>query len=115
MSILMPEGVEWLTSSWISRGFFDDAMTLQNIDLRIRNDIRFCLDAEVDTLDLSDVNIIVMKNFSDLVKEVITYRLARKGNDFYLPEYFSLYMSKLEELKNLTHEVLSRMTLSTRE
>lgn len=115
MSILMPEGIEWLTNSWISRGFFDDAIILPDIIPKIKNNIRFCIDADVDTLDLRDASIDVMGTFNSMVNKVINYRLLTKGDDFHLPEYFPVYISKLEELRNLTCEVLDKMTLSTKE
>jgi len=61
MGVLMPKEIDCSASSWIARGFFDDALALGNTDAKIENDMRFCVNAGVDTLDLRDVAIDVMK------------------------------------------------------
>src|SRR5579859_3132727 len=110
MAVLMPKEIDWSASQWISRGFFEDALALSDISPKIEKDIRFCVDAGIDTLDLRNVNIDVMRDFNNIVDKVINYRIVIRGNDFHLPEYFPVYMSKLEELRNSAHEVLDKMT-----
>ncbi len=106
MSVLMPRETYWLTNVWIARGFFNDALPFLSVAPTLEDNIKFCVDAELDTLDLRNANMPTMMEFQALVGKVVDHRRKILGSDFHSPEYFPIYMSKLEELERLVQEVL---------
>lgn len=109
MSILLPKGHHWAVSNWIARGFFDDSVPFLQQASRIGADIQFCVDAELDTLDLGSADPARLQELKELVAAVIEANRARQGSNFADPGAFPVYMEKLADLSR-TLEFLLRDT-----
>jgi hypothetical protein len=99
MSILFSETEAWLASNWISRGFFEDCLPHLSQAPLLAKEIQFCVEAEVDTLDLRDKGLSEIKELQMLVERVIRDNEGSRGQNFHSPEYFPVYLSKLKELE----------------
>lgn len=107
MSILMPQGKDWLVNNWISRAFLADCLPHLAQVPQLADEIRFCVEAEVDTLDLRGENYQNILDLKILVALVIKDNLLLKGQNFHSPDYFSLYLTKIIELDRLVEKIVS--------
>jgi hypothetical protein len=99
MGVLFTETEAWLTNNWISRCFFNDCLPHLPHAPLLAKDIQFCVEAEVDTLDLRDKGLAEIKELQALVERVIRDNERSRGQNFHSPEYFPVYLSKLKELE----------------
>lgn len=106
MSILFTETQGWLVSNWISRGFFEDCLPHLERAPLLAGEIRFCVDAGVDTLDLRDKGQAELQELRSLVESVIRDNSLSRGRNFHSPEQFPLYEFKLKELAALNERML---------
>ncbi len=111
MSILFSEEKSWLVNNWISRSFFEDCLLhLEEIHL-LKEEIRFCVEAEVDTLNLRNKDFEALKELRSLVKAVIQDNLQANGKNFQIAEYFPLYLNKVKELNSLIQAQLDALII----
>ena len=54
MGALLPDDRSWFAANWVSRGFFEDARRFVAPDSALASDIQYCIDADLDTLDMRD-------------------------------------------------------------
>ncbi|HZH16453.1 MAG TPA: hypothetical protein VE057_19030 [Archangium sp.] len=106
MSVLFTEEQAWLVSNWISRGFFEDCLPHLERAPLLAGEIRFCMDAGVDTLDLRDKGRAELQELRSLVEWVIRDNELSRGRNFHSPEQFPLYELKLKELAALNEQML---------
>ncbi len=99
MGVLFTEAEAWLVSNWISRGFFEDCLPHLSLAPLLAKEIRFCIEAGVETLDLRDKGLAEIKELQTLVERVIRDNERSRGQNFHSPEYFPVYLSKLKELE----------------
>ncbi len=109
MSVLLPTGRLWAANRWITCTFLEDAMLFIDAAPSLESEIKFCIDTELYDLDLESVDLSVLEEFRSLVGKVIDYRSRVGGSDFYLPDYFPMYMSKLTELGRLVEEARNEL------
>ena len=112
MSVLLPNEGAWLVANWVSRGFFEDCRPHLDRYPAFAEDIRFCLDADVDTLDARRRGPEDVAALYRLVLDVIDDNRRKGSVAFGQPEMFPVYLSKLEQLaetlKASVHESPSR-------
>jgi hypothetical protein len=101
MSFLLPNGKAWTPAKWISMGFFSDAVGHLKDAPHLADEIRFCLDSEVDTIDLRDTNVSILRELQKLVQSVLAENVASQGGKFLQVEYFPLYLRYLHSLDEL--------------
>ncbi len=111
MSVLFTESQAWLVSNWISRGFFEDCLPHLDRAPLLAGEIRFCIDAGVDTLDLRDKGRAELQELRSLVERVIRDNEFSRGRSFHSPELFPVYSSKLKELAALNEQMLDNHRL----
>jgi len=109
MGALLPAGRHWATNRSITGKFLDDAMLFIDAAPSLESKIKFCVDAELYTLDLRSVDLSVLEEFRSLVGKVIDYRSRVGGSDFYSPDYFPVYMSALTDLGQLVEEARNEL------
>lgn len=106
MSILLPQDEAWLVSNWISFGFFEDCLPYLDGASRIAKEIKFCINAEVDTLDLRNAELSELRELLELISSVILENEVKQGSNFVQPNEFKTYFLKLQNLKNLVENLL---------
>ncbi|MEM0338004.1 MAG: hypothetical protein QW683_08825 [Candidatus Caldarchaeum sp.] len=110
MSVLLPNQRLWATNQWIARRFFADALQWIDAAPALEGEIRFCVDAEVDTLDLRHADKATLHAFAVLVKKIVDYRNTIGASDFVVRDYFPIYMAKLVELDQLIQATLNELS-----
>lgn len=113
MSILLPKDRHWAVSNWIARGFFEDCAPFLHQASHIGADIQFCIDAELDTLDLESADHARLQELKGLATAVVEANQARQGSNFADPGAFPVYMEKLADLSR-TLDLLLRDTETDR-
>ncbi len=98
MSILLPHNFDWTVANWVSFGFFHDSAPHLGSAPRLANDIRFCIEAEVDTLDLRQAGHAELEELARLLELVLEDTRTRGAAGFKEPEMQPVYMEKLGEL-----------------
>ncbi len=98
MSILLPHNLDWTVANWVSFGFFHDSAPHLESTPRLANDIRFCIEAEVDTLDLRQAGHAELEELDHLLTLVLENTQTRGVTAFKEPEMQPVYMEKLSEL-----------------
>jgi hypothetical protein len=106
MSVLFTEDRAWLVTSWISRGFFEDCLPHLDRAPLLAGDIRFCVDAGVDTLDLRGKGRAEFQELKVLAEQVAHDNEHSGGKNFHSPELFPIYLSKIKELPDCITQVL---------
>lgn len=106
MSFLLPRGITWTPANWVSRGFFDDAVHHLTEAPHLADDVRFSVDAEVDTIDLRMATTEVLQELQVLVQRVLAENLERQGSNFYQSEYFPIYLQHLQSLNEMVGDAL---------
>lgn len=101
MSVLLPNEQNWLVSNWVSRGFFEDALPYLDQFPSLKNTIQYCVDTEVDTLDLRTSDQDTIREFKGLVNRIVELYKSGHTKSFYEPEYIPIYIDKLHELSDL--------------
>jgi len=110
MGVLLPNDKHWLPPDWVAMGFFSDSLPyVPETSPDLAEDIRFCIEAEVDTLDLRSGDRAKVEQLAALVERVFAHRGVLQGNDFHNPECFPFYMKNIEELKGLLLNLLDAM------
>ena len=107
MGALLPNDRSWLAANWVSRGFFEDARRFVARGSVLASDIQFCIDAELDTLDMREYTPALIAEVSSVVDSVIAFNLDQNGSSFQDPTAFPTYLSKLRELQTLVRDVVS--------
>ncbi len=102
----MPNGKDWLVSNWIGNGFFQDCLPHLKEAPKLESDIQFCVDAEVDTLDLRARDIPAVLELKSLVSLVINDNLLSQKNSFFTPDYFPAYLAKIQLLNALIDKII---------
>ena len=102
----MPNGKDGLVSNWIGNGFFQDCLPHLKESPKLESDIQFCVDAEVDNLDLRAREIQAVLELKSLVSLVIKDNLLSQGNTFSSPDYFPAYLAKIQLLNALIDEII---------
>jgi hypothetical protein len=102
----MPNDKSWLVSNWISFGFFEDCLPHLSKAPHIASKIQFCIDAEVDTLDLRNAEKQHIQELKSLVSLVVQDNHRSQGSNFHSAEFFPVYLAKLQELVTLLDEML---------
>ncbi|MGB1251051.1 MAG: hypothetical protein ACPG8W_10585 [Candidatus Promineifilaceae bacterium] len=100
MSILFPNK-HWAVANWVSMGVFGDCVPYLNLAPGLEPKIRFCLEAEIDTLDLRQANSGIIKELEKILARVIENNQKLQGSNFHRSDAFPVYMSKLAELENI--------------
>lgn len=98
MSVLLPHGRVWGVANWVSFGFFNDCLPHLEQVPHLAEDIRFCIDAEVDTLDLREAGRDKLQELRGLVATVLEQSRATGAASFSDPAMHPTYIAKLEEL-----------------
>ena len=109
MSFLLPKGVAWTPANWVSRGFFEDAIPHLAEAPSLANDVRFAVEAEVDTIDLSSATATELSELKTLLQKVLVENVERKGSNFFQPEHFPIYLQHIQNLSDLVDGVLDKM------
>jgi len=111
MSILMPQEKEWLANNWVSRTFFEDCTNHLAKVPQLSQDIQFCLEADIDTLDLRTKDIQAILELKALVALVIKDNFLKRGSNFHSPEYFPFYLGRVKILDGLIEEVVTPVVM----
>jgi hypothetical protein len=98
MSVLLPHDLNWGVANWVSFGFFKDSLPYLDQAPHLAEDIRFCIDAEVDTLDLRGAGRDKIQELKRLVTAVLEQSRATGEAGFSEPAMHPTYVAKLEEL-----------------
>ena len=102
MSVLLPNNRHWAAANWVSYALFGDALAFaEGTQAAFLEDLRFCLDAEVDTLDLRKATASDVASFRTIVERVVEHRRTHAPIDFAQPDMLPVYVQKLEELQAL--------------
>lgn len=109
MSILFTEDRAWLANNWISRGFFEDCLPHLNHAPLLADDIRFCVDAGVDTLDLRGKSRAEIRELQVLLERVIHQHELSEAPRFHSPEAHPLYLARLKELSGDIMQMLETL------
>lgn len=94
MSIFLPNGSLWGVSNAISTAFFRECLAHLEVAPSLADDIRFCVDAEVDTLDLRGKGPLASSELRELVARALA---AEQGSD----ADHHAYQSRLLELRQM--------------
>lgn len=87
-------------------GFFQDCLPHLKEAPKLEGDIQFCVDAEVDTLDLRSRDIQAVLELKSLVSLVLNDNFFSQGNSFSLPDHFPAYLAKVQLLNALIDEII---------
>lgn len=107
MGALLPNNRSWDVANWVARGFFEDARPLISSSNALGEDVQFCIDADLDTLDLREYEPALLSEFVSVVDKVIAMNVERNGSGFADPAAFPVYLAKLRELQAVVRDVLS--------
>lgn len=98
MSVLLPQDLDWGVANWVSFGFFNDCLPLLEQAPHLAEDIRFCIEADVDTLDLRRAGKAELQELERLVTAVLEESRTNGAATFSDPAMHPTYIAKLEEL-----------------
>jgi hypothetical protein len=104
MAILLPKGAAWLPADWISNGLLHDLAPLVDETTALGEKVRFCVDAQVDTLDLRQADAAEVRDLERLLERAIEENRRSQGASFHQPEAFPRYLEELCKLKALLAE-----------
>jgi len=107
MSVLLPKDKMWGVANWASRAFFRDLEPWLDQAPTIADEIRFCIQASLDTLDLREANAATLRELSRLIDHAITTNREKQGRDWEDPSFFPGYMQKLDELKATVQDAIT--------
>ncbi len=99
MGILLPNDVDWSPANWVGRGLFEDLLERGSLPPALAADTQFCVDAEVDTLDLRDASTDDLRVLRRAVGAVVRSSEAQGSASFQRPEFHSVYLEKLRSLE----------------
>jgi hypothetical protein len=88
-----------LVANWVSFGFFHDAQKHLRPGTRLAQDIQFCVDAKVDTLDARAADEATLAELKDMVDRVVMDARAAGSSGFQHPGAYPGYMEKLAALQ----------------
>jgi hypothetical protein len=101
MSFLLPEGKHWGVANWVSRGFFADAEPFLHEAPSLADDIRFCIQAETDTVDLRLADHAILRELLALVERVIAAARNAGPSSFHNPNAYPVYLQRVEQLRDI--------------
>ena len=107
MSFLLPEGKYWGVANWVSRGFFADSEPFLEEAPSLADDIRFCIQAETDTVDLRLADHAVLSELLALVERVIVTTRNAGSSRFHSTDAFPLYLQRVEQLRDIVRTLIS--------
>lgn len=113
MGFLLPCDQLWSAAHWISRAFFSDAEHFFDRAPLLTEDIKFCIQADLDTVDLRDAELAKLRELSALTEEILAMNRHLRGSNFHHPEWFPVYLEQLERLKGTIEHTLELVTKST--
>lgn len=100
MGILLPGDVDWSPAAWVSRGLFSDLHEV-GLPVRLEAEVRFCLDAAVDTLDLRGASGNELRALRQAIARVVSRTEAAGPAAFQTPEFQPTYLEWLRKLMTL--------------
>lgn len=106
MGLLLPGDLAWTPATWVARAFCDDAVQNVAEAPHLADDLRFCVDAEVYTVDLRMATNEMLEELQSLVQRVLADNLEHRGTNFVQREYFPIYLQHLRSLSDLVEKAL---------
>src|SRR5262245_59362458 len=113
MGFLLPYDQLWSPAHWISRAFFSNAEHFLDRAPTLAEAIRFCIRADLDTVDLRAADLAKLQWLSTLTDEILAVNRRLRGSNFHYPEWFPVYLQHLERLKEIIEHTLALATKST--
>lgn len=107
MPILFSGARVWNAANWVARAFYGDANASLDDQSPLADQIRFCVNADFDTLDLENANRAELDELAKLVETVVELNERRKGENFAEPSLFPVYLQKLVELRQLVAQIIT--------
>lgn len=101
MSFLLPQGTHWGVANWVSRGFFTDAEPFLHEAPSLADDIRFCIQAETDTIDLRLADHATLRELLVLVERVIVATRNAGPGSFHSADAYPVYLQQVEQLRDI--------------
>jgi len=108
MSFLFPDGTYWGVASWVSRGFFADAKEFLLEAPALADDVMFCIEADVDTIDLRAADQEALIQLLALVDRVLAVNRIAGPGGFRDPEACDVYLKLLEELRRTLTSLVTK-------
>jgi len=100
MSFLFSNDVNWSVANWVSRGFFADAEAFLEDAPALADDIKFCIEADTDTVDLRNADPTALRQLLILIDRVMNTNRRAGPSNFHNPEAFPRYLELLEQLRS---------------
>src|SRR5262249_27877062 len=107
MSFLLPRDELWGVANWISLAFFTDAEQFLEQAPLLAEDLKFCRQAGLDTIDLQDADLATLNELNILIERVLTMNRSLRGSNFHEPEWFPVYLSHVERLDKIVKNIIS--------
>jgi hypothetical protein len=107
MSVLLPRDLDWGVANWVSFAFFNDCLPHLEATPHLAHEIRFCLEAEVDTLDLRGAGRAELVELQHLVQRVVANQLSRDPTSFIDHKMHPTYVAKLGQLQAIVDRALA--------
>lgn len=106
MGILMRENVHWSPANWVARGLYQDLLEGGGLPPMLAAATQFCVEAELDTLDLRKASEEELRSLRELVERALFATEARGPASFQLPEFHPVYIDKLNDLLGQLDELV---------
>ena len=110
MSFLLPQGTHWGVANWVSRGFFTDAEPFLHEAPSLADDIRFCIQAETDTVDLRLADHAVLRELLALAEQVIAATRTSGPSSFHNADAYPVYLQRVEHLRDVVKSLSAPKT-----
>jgi hypothetical protein len=107
MGILLPDDVDWSHANWVGRALFRDLLELGGLPDHLLLEVRFCVETDLDTLDLRTASIDELRRLRTLVESVYETNVARGPSSFHLPQFHPVYLDKLRMLATQLETLLA--------
>jgi len=111
MSIIFKDYKLWGTANWVTRALFQDIESYLDQTPVVGPHIKMCINLDLDTLDLRDMDLQCVSQMEFLVQKAIQDNKISQGSNFHDPTVFPVYIEKLEELGYMIHNVLNDMSI----
>lgn len=107
--ILLPDDRFVSAARWVTRGVLDELAARGDLPPGIADKVRWCLDAQFDTLDLRDAPAEELAQLARVLDAVIADTEARGAASFDQAELFPAFVGKLRELRVLLDPAARRL------
>ncbi len=98
MGILLPNDIAWSPANWVGRGLFSDLVEHGGLPPALLAKTQFCVDAQLDTMDLRGADDATLRALRDALTSVISTTEQRGPAAFQQPEFQPGYLDKLRLL-----------------